>query len=238
MKNLKLLGAVIISCSALLFASQAWAKPYAHRLCKSTDYKCTTIRPGQSWQSLFPNDDMRDIVMRLNRMNVHLSPGMVIAVPKNLRAANVWDVSPFPRYIEAPGEKIIYVSQRELAWGAYNPQGRLLWWGPISSGQDFCVDTQEGCRTPKGEYRMLRKQGAECESSKFPIETMGGAPMPYCMHFYGGFALHASAYVPGHRASHGCVRLFVEDARWLNEEFIEVPGEGKNGGTRVVIGPA
>ena len=29
--------------------------------------------------------------------------------------------------------------------------------------------------------------------------------------------------------------LFVEDARWLNEEFIQLPGSG-NQGTQVIIG--
>lgn len=64
----------------------------------------------------------------------------------------------------------------------------------------------------------------------------GGALMPYCMHFFRGYALHGSYDVPGFRASHGCVRMFIEDARWLNEEFIDLPGDGMKG-TRVVIEP-
>lgn len=30
--------------------------------------------------------------------------------------------------------------------------------------------------------------------------------------------------VPGRNASHGCIRLFPEDAQWMNEEFVE-PGD-------------
>ena len=59
--------------------------------------------------------------------------------------------------------------------------------------------------------------------------------MPYCMHFFRGYALHGSRTVPGYADSHGCVRMFIEDARWLNEEFIDVPGEGYQG-TRVIVG--
>jgi len=39
------------------------------------------------------------------------------------------------------------------------------------------------------------------------------------MYFHGGFALHGSYEVPGFNASHGCVRLFVPDAEWLNQDF-------------------
>lgn len=43
--------------------------------------------------------------------------------------------------------------------------------------------------------------------------------MPWCMYFHGGFALHGSYEVPGFNASHGCIRMFVPDAEWLNQEF-------------------
>ncbi len=46
--------------------------------------------------------------------------------------------------------------------------------------------------------------------------------MPYCMHFSGGYALHGSPTVPGYNASHGCVRLFTEDAKWLNQHFVDI----------------
>ncbi len=58
--------------------------------------------------------------------------------------------------------------------------------------------------------------------------------MPYCMHFFMGYALHGSDQVPGYAASHGCVRMFIEDARWLNEEFIDVAGPQQLG-TRIII---
>jgi lipoprotein-anchoring transpeptidase ErfK/SrfK len=47
--------------------------------------------------------------------------------------------------------------------------------------------------------------------------------------------MHGSYTVPGYRASHGCVRMFNEDAQWLNKEFITLPGGGKRG-TRVIVG--
>ena len=59
--------------------------------------------------------------------------------------------------------------------------------------------------------------------------------MPYCMFFHTGFALHGSYEVPGYNASHGCVRLYKEDAKWLNEEFVELPAFENDKGTTVIV---
>ncbi len=232
----------IISLSAILIIMQistAAASRYGKRLCGSSpDYYCIKVKRGDSWARLFPNAEDRDIVKRVNRTNKRLRPGNVIAVPENISQLTIYDVSPFPRYIESTGEKVIFVSQKELAWGAYDRDGELKWWGPISSGRDYCSDIGSGCATPLGSFRVIRKQGSDCISTAFPRRRSGyngGAPMPYCMHFFRGYAMHGSSDVPGHRDSHGCIRLFIEDARWLNQEFIDLPGSG-NRSTRVVIG--
>lgn len=212
---------------------------FGESLCSNPDYFCMKIKSNDSWEELFPNPEELDIVRRINRMNVDLKAGMTIAVPKNIERLTIYDVSPFPRYIESDGEKTIYVSQKKLAWGAYDQDGELLWWGPISSGIGLC-SVPGGCATPTGSFRVIRKQDIDCISTVFPRRAngeSGGAVMPYCMHFFRGYALHGSYEVPGYRASHGCVRMFIEDARWLNEEFIDLPGNGMKG-TRVVLDAA
>lgn len=222
----------------VLISPLAWSHSlYGEGLCHDPDYFCIKTQKGETWQSLFPNSESVDIVRRINRMNIKLRPGMIIAIPKNLDRITIYDVAPFPRYIESDGEKVIYVSQQKLAWGAYDEDGELLWWGPISSGADECRGVVGGCVTPTGSYRIIRKQDIDCISTAFPRRAdgeSGGAEMPFCMHFFRGYALHGSSEVPGYRASHGCIRMFTEDARWLNEEFIELPGSGMRG-TRVVI---
>ncbi|WP_051635558.1 L,D-transpeptidase [Legionella wadsworthii] len=209
---------------------------FGETLCRSPDYFCMKVKNGETWEKLFPNPEERDMVRRINRMNVALRSGMMIAVPKNIERLTIYDVSPFPRYIESAGEKTIYVSQKKLAWAAYDQDGELLWWGPVSSGIGKC-NVVGGCNTPSGSFRIVRKQDIDCISTVFPRRSDGndgGALMPYCMHFYMGYALHGSYEVPGYRASHGCIRMFIEDARWLNEEFIDLPGDGIKG-TRVII---
>lgn len=127
---------------------------------------------------------------------------------------------------EADG-KTIHVNLSSLRWTAYDG-GSLVNSGRISGGKEFCPDIGRKCTTPTGTYTIYSKKGAGCISSKFPVGK-GGAKMPYCMFFKGGYAIHGSNSVPNHHASHGCVRVPVEDARWLNQEFINV------GATRVRI---
>lgn len=234
-----ILSYMLVFAFVFVCASSLAAPRYAKRLCQLPDFECVKVKRGHNWQRLFPDEEHRDIVKRVNRINTNLYAGQIIAVPRNLSDLTVYDVSPFPRYIESPGEKTLFISQKELAWAAYDEEGELVWWGPISSGKDWCADIGEGCQTPEGDYRIIRKQGLECVSTAFPRRPWGengGAPMPFCMHFYRGYALHGAPVVPGYRASHGCIRLFIEDARWLNEEFIDLPGGGRKG-TRVIIGP-
>ncbi len=48
------------------------------------------------------------------------------------------------------------------------------------------------------------------------------------MHFQGGYALHGGN-VPDFNASHGCIRVPVREAQWLNQNFVKV------GKTRISI---
>lgn len=229
---------VIILSFFILIEAQAKQR-FGSKVCHEQGYSCYKVKAGQSWQSLFPDQEERDIVRRINRLNIRLQTGMTIAVPVNLKNSTIYDFSPFPRYIDSTGEKAIYISQKKLAWGAYDEAGELIWWGPISTGANRCSGVRGNCYTPGGSFRVIRKQGIECVSTAFPRRAdgfHGGAPMPYCMHFFRGYALHGSTTVPGYRASHGCVRMFIEDARWLNEEFIDLP-YGEDKGTKVVIEP-
>lgn len=205
------------------------ASRFIDKYCNDPRFYCMTVKGGQSWRSLFPDPIARDIVIRLNRSNGGIWGGQRILVPKNLGQITMLDVAPMPKQIPGNGDRTIVVELSQLAWGAYDPWGNLIKWGPVSGGKGWCPDVGR-CVTPTGDFKVYRKGSAGCKSRKFPIGR-GGAPMPYCMFFEGGAALHGSASVPGHHASHGCVRLFTEDAKWLNQEFVtmEVP-------TRVIVG--
>lgn len=212
------------------------AKTFSQYLCESEYYDCVIVKKKQTWKTLFPNDTERGIVMRVNRLNIELYPGQKIAIPKNLANSTIMDFSPFPLQIPAPQEKVIVVDPALLAWGAYDAQGTLVRWGPVAAGAAWCHDTQKPCHTTEGMYRITRGGDSDCYSSKFPLPS-GGAPMPYCMYFNGGQALHGEPNgLPGYNASHGCVRTYVSDAEWMRNNFIEVQNvKNKILGTRVIV---
>ena len=71
----------------------------------------------------------------------------------------------------------------------------------VSTGKD-------GFDTPTGAWKPTRL------SIDHHSKTYGDAPMPYAVFFTGGYAVHATEAVGrlGQPASHGCVRLALENA--------------------------
>lgn len=210
---------------------------YGTGLCAYPQYQCMKVESSQTWDTLFPDEQQRDIVQRLNRNYNNLWPGKMIAVPRDMVNKTLLDFSPFPLQINPDGEQQVIVDQDKLAWGAYDTNGRLLKWGPISSGRDKCSDSNKSCRTMTGIFHFFSKENEKCRSNIFPIGK-GGAKMPYCMYFHKGFAMHGSSDMPGVRASHGCVRMFTRDAFWMNREFVVTANPKINFlGTKVVVRP-
>lgn len=214
----------------------SYARTFGQTLCQYQGYECVKVKRGQSWFSMFPNEHDRSIVMRINRMNTQIWPGMTIAVPDNLKNSDIMDFAPFPRELPAPKEKVIVIDPLYQAWGAYDSNGRLVRWGPASSGMPYCKDIDEPCFTHEGSFRVFSLGSSDCFSTKFPLPD-GGAPMPYCMYFNNGQALHGEPNgLPGFNASHGCVRMYVNDAEWLRYDFVEGPNDSNHyKGTRIVV---
>jgi hypothetical protein len=135
-----------------------------------------------------------------------------------------------PQHIST-GEKTVVVDPRAHAWGAYGSDGELIRAGVASAGSDWCNDLGHPCRTHVGTYHVFSLGNPDCKSHIFPIPR-GGAPMPYCMYFNNGQALHGvpDSEVGDGNYSHGCVRMHVSDAEWLRYNFVGV-------GTKVVVRP-
>jgi L,D-transpeptidase ErfK/SrfK len=215
--------------SSVITTFIAFGGQYGKYLCNQSGYTCIKINRGQSWERLWPDTEKRRIVMRINRMNTQLYSGMNIAVPNNLDNLSYLGLAPFSDTIAPSARTTIIVDVDNQAFAAYDRAGYLIHWGPVSTAKGWCPDIQRSCNTPRGTFNFYSKGGQGCYSTIYPVPD-GGAPMPYCMYFYGGYALHASE-LPGYNDSHGCVRLFYEDAQWLNTNFIEL---GRFG-TKVIV---
>lgn len=137
----------------------------------------------------------------------------------------------FPTTRPITGERVFIFDPNYNAWATYNEMGILINAGKASGGSSYCPDLGRPCRTIVGQYRVLWKGDADCISHKFPLETRGGAPMPYCMHFSpNGYAIHGSYEIPDYNASHGCIRVTPAAAKWLDENFMTI-------GTKVTVLP-
>lgn len=185
----------------------------------------------ETWELLWGNSIEREIVMKINRRNIKLKKNDVIAIPCDMSGKTFMNFSPYPDFIDAPGEKLVIWDPELLAYAAYDETGTLVRWGPAVGGKDYCSDIGRSCRTKVGEFRIIRKEGPNYRSSRYPVGCSGTrcARMPYAMFFAANYAFHAGN-LPGANASHGCIRLFYSDAEWLNKNFIEI-------GTWVIIRP-
>ncbi len=140
-------------------------------------------------------------------------------------------ISVFAFYAAVAEAKRVFVfDPNKHSWFAYE-NGELVGDGPASGGKHYCPDLRRSCRTPAGTYRINAMRGAKCVSSIFPLnKSKPRARMPYCSFFRGGYAIHGSYHVPGYNASHGCIRLHPDDARWLQKNFFKI-------GTTVIVKP-
>ena len=127
----------------------------------------------------------------------------------------------------ATNEKVVVVDPKVHAWGAYDSDGSLQKAGLATSGSNWCPDIKRRCHTSTGTFRIYSLGASSCKSHIFP-KPRGGAPMPYCMFFNRGQALHGSGEVVDANVSHGCVRMHVADAEWLRFNFANV-------GTKVIV---
>ena len=245
MKTLKILIALLVFfAGANSFAAKntkktpfvPYQKLYAHTLCKSSDFRCVAVQKNISWEQFWPDKTERELIMRLNRQNGKiLKSQMTVAIPQDMSGKTLMNFSPYPKKMESMGEKLVVFDPALLAWGAYDKDGNLIRWGPALGGQDYCRDIRRACRTVVGEFRVGLKGNANSRSGAYPIGCGGKAkpcaPMPWIMYFYKHlYGIHGSTQMIGYNASHGCVRTFIDDAEWLNKNFVDL-------GTIVIVKP-
>lgn len=137
------------------------------------------------------------------------------------------NMSSLPRRIAPQGERVFVFSPRLLRWAAYDAQGYRVAGGKANGGANYCASLGRPCRTPTGAFRVGRRGSADCVSNRFLLPS-GGAPMPYCMFFSGGNAIHGSPYISNNNTSHGCIRVHTGAARWLHRYFMHP-------GTKVIV---
>ncbi|WP_295539556.1 L,D-transpeptidase [uncultured Thiohalocapsa sp.] len=92
----------------------------------------------------------------------------------------------------------------------YYEDERMIWSGKISAGV-------EAHPTPRGEFRVTAKD-IDKRSGSYTNAFNRPTPMPYALQFNGPYWVH-EGYVPNVNASHGCVRLRHDDAKFVYQRM-------------------
>jgi len=164
------------------------------------------VQSGETWKSLF--GDRARLAQHLNRQNTGLRLGQTVLIPD--AALTMSDISPFATKRQTGAGYRVIFDHNKNAWGLYL-NGTLVRWGAAVGGKNT--------ETTRGEFTISETAGPDRVSNLFPVRSAtdrGGAPMPYFMRITsGGIGLHAGEF-GGLHASEGCIRMFYEDAQWLN----------------------
>ena len=108
----------------------------------------------------------------------------------------------FTLVVGAKAEVFITIDKSEQRMYVETPLEDFVW--DVSTGR-------KGYKTPTGFFQpyLVKKMHY---SSKYD-----NAPMPHSIFFLGGYAIHGTSDLKrlGSPASHGCVRLHPQNARWL-----------------------
>lgn len=150
--------------------------------------------------------DQLALLEKLNRADVtRLGRLSELIIPERWLEDEI-QYSPLPvSYPWASGyAKALVVHLPSQVFGAYE-YGRLVRWGPISSGR-------ETDRTPSGLFHLNWKSPGRHSS----IDPDWYMPWYFNFDTKRGLAFHQYR-LPGLPASHACIRLLERDAKWLFE---------------------
>jgi hypothetical protein len=182
-----------------VLVAQASAQPS-----ESPAYRIESLTGGE--RELRERFDERQIgiLEQLNRRDRrHLARLKEIVVPAAWHE-DEREYSPLPRQYAwaATHPKAIVVHQPWQVFGAYE-HGELVRWGAVSSGR-------RSAPTPAGLFHLNWRSRGRCST------VCAEWYMPWYWNFDNrrGLGLHEFA-LPGHPASHSCIRLLERDARWF-----------------------
>jgi hypothetical protein len=218
--------------SLLLFLSvkdlRSWDSTSAATDSVPPPYRIESSPPGGKWRSQYTEDQIA-LLEKLNRADAQSLPRLkALVIPEQWDLAEL-SYSPLPRKYPSVERypKFLVVHLPGQLFGGYE-FGRLVRWGPISSGNS---DNS----TPAGLFHLNWKS----------VGRHSTIDPQWYMRWYFNFsntegrALHAYS-LPGYPASHACIRLLARDARWLyfwgdSWELGAQPWEVLQSGTPVLI---
>lgn len=172
-------------------------------------YHLDSIADIKVFDSIYNNEEKR-IIYALNRIEaVRVSAGSVLLIPDSL-STDLNFYAPFPKQLDLLDSipKSVLIAQRIQAFALYE-NGRLIKWGPVSSGKQS-TPTPNGLHY--GNYKAQRK-----------VSTVNSSwILPFYFNFmnFDGVGVH-QYLLPGFPASHACVRLDMDDAKYIYDWAVQ-----------------
>jgi len=142
-------------------------------------------------------------VLKLNRIDLrHARQGESLVLP--VSAEDWLAMAPFPTHWKELGDqpKVIAVSLRLQVWAAFEA-GRLIRWGPVSSGR-MTSPTFVGLYHTNWRQKERRSTFNDEWLLKWYIN----------LHNWNGISFHQYE-LPGYPDSHCCIRLAADDGEWI-----------------------
>lgn len=214
-------------------------KDFAHRLCNEQPnlYKCQKVIIPKNkkekyvhWEELYSQEDVRYFIQKINRRNTLIWSNHCIAIPLNSTISKM-EIAPFAQDTKEK-DKLVVIDLYNLSWGAYN-KGKLINWGIANGGMGICKETgRMECKTPIGEW-FIKEKRKYSKSTLYPVECSNKKKCGHPLRWFQIFGnksegLHGEYHLLGSNVSHGCVRITIEDAKWLFNEFVEI-------GTKIIV---
>ena len=198
---------------------------------KEISYTVDSLKTREAIDSLLNtySNDQLNTILALNRVEKNrLRPERPIVIPECV-SEDFNAYSPFPEEVNMLQciPKTVLINKRVQAFALYE-NGKLVKWGPVSTGKNS-TKTPSGLNY--GNYKAKRKISTVDESWV----------LPYYFNFmnFEGVGVHQYA-LPGYPASHGCVRLYMDDAKyifdWADMWDVEGSKVARNGTPFMVFG--
>lgn len=109
--------------------------------------------------------------------------------------------------------------------------GKIVNNGKAIGGRKKCQEKElknHICKTPNGRFSLIKKYGKNKRSDRYPLECKNkkkcGAKMPwYFKIHHSGIGIHGNYDIEKTKEneSHGCIRVSITNARWLNKNFVD-----------------
>lgn len=172
---------------------------------KSYSFIAWPIKGSDSLKKAFKNFNAEEIklIETINRTDKkHLPRIDTILIPSSFN--DIMAFSPFPKGLEILKDvnKFVFFSYPIQGFAVYE-NGKLIKWGPTNMGK-------KATPTPTGLF-FANWKGKEVRSS---VDQSWILKWNFNIHNTGGIGWHEYA-LPGYPASHSCLRLLAEDAKWL-----------------------